>query len=113
MDINKLDANEQLRIYKAEIKQIRIENISRVEDAKFKAERNFRRAYREYLGAMSDMFIEECEENFISKDSNFFRLVRVFNWFAGDLIRNGHSSDSVIRKARLQELVNNIEQSKK
>tara|TARA_R110000824_G_scaffold301298_1_gene489298 strand:- start:126 stop:467 length:342 start_codon:yes stop_codon:yes gene_type:complete len=113
MDVNEQYKHNLIRRYKAELKQVRIENISRVEDAKLKAKLNFQRDYREYLSAMSDMFIKECEENFISKDSNFFRLVRVFNWFAGDLIRNGHSSDSVIHTARLKELVNNIEQSKK
>ena len=108
-----MDANRQIELFKAEIKQIRIENISRVENAKLQAKLDFQRDYREYFSAISDKFIKECEENFISKDSNFFSLLRAFNWLAGDLIRNGHSSDSVIHTARLKELVNNIEQSKK
>tara|TARA_R100001163_G_C4944298_1_gene114768 strand:+ start:196 stop:522 length:327 start_codon:yes stop_codon:yes gene_type:complete len=108
-----MDINEQLRRYKNELHQVRIENESRVEDAKLTAKRNFRRDYRQYLSVMSDMFIEECEENFISKDSNFFDLLRTFDCLANDLVRDGYLSNSALHTARLKELINDIEQSNK
>tara|TARA_R100000808_G_C2011493_1_gene63849 strand:+ start:163 stop:489 length:327 start_codon:yes stop_codon:yes gene_type:complete len=108
-----MDVNEQLRRYKVELNQVITENESRVEDAKLQAKRNFRRDYKDYLSVISEILIEECEKNFISKDSNFFDLLRTFDCLANDLVRDGYLSNSALHTARLKELINDIEQSKK
>ena len=108
-----MDVSEQLRRYKAELNQVIIENESRVEDAELKAKRNFRRDYWQYLSVISEILIEECEKNFISKNSNFFDLLRTFDCLADDLVSDGYLSNSVLHTARLKEVIKDIEQSKK